>query len=308
MEKDDELLGEGNSYNTEFRQYDPRVGRWLSLDPLMADYPDSSPYVSFNNNPILYNDPYGLEGENTIDPPKTHNIKSGETLSGIAEKHKTTVDNLAKWNDIVDPDKIKAGDKLYLSDPTQYNKSRNMTAAEYYGIKDGTDITIELDENFNEKSVTSEGIEYKKEQIRVILFAEGAVGLAGARSLKGTSLTKNKKYNPNVSATKRVMNSKGLAYPKVVVEGFGEVPFPKGPFTPNNSQVLRSQFTPKLKNDFKNWWIQQGRPWPNVPEGSTLNIHHIKPLGHGGTNSFDNLVPLIQPQQHQPFTNWWRGF
>lgn len=103
-------------------------------------------------------------------------------------------------------------------------------------------------------------------------------------------------------------NAKGAAYPKVVVEGFGEVPFPKGPFTPNNSQVLRSQFTPKLKADFKDWWIQQGRPWPNVPEGSTLNIHHIQPLGHGGTNSFNNLVPLIQPQQHQPFTNWWRGF
>ena len=114
--------------------------------------------------------------------------------------------------------------------------------------------------------------------------------------------------NSEANAAKGVVNSKGVAYPKVIVEDFGEVQFPKGPFTPNNSQVLRSQFTPKLKADFKDWWIQQGRSWPNVPEGSALNIHHIKPLGHGGTNSFDNLVPLIQPQQHQPFTNWWRGF
>jgi len=36
MEKDDEVKGSGNSYTTEFRQYDPRLGRWMSLDPLMA--------------------------------------------------------------------------------------------------------------------------------------------------------------------------------------------------------------------------------------------------------------------------------
>jgi RHS repeat-associated protein len=66
MEKDDEVSGEGNSYNTTFRQYDSRIARWLSLDPLMAKYPHQSPYVAFNNNPIYYADPTGLEG----DPPQ----------------------------------------------------------------------------------------------------------------------------------------------------------------------------------------------------------------------------------------------
>ena len=60
MEKDPEIKGEGNSFTTEFRQYDPRLGRWLSLDPLMSMFPDMSPYVAFDNNPILYVDPYGL--------------------------------------------------------------------------------------------------------------------------------------------------------------------------------------------------------------------------------------------------------
>ena len=36
MEKDDEVKGVGNSYNTTFRQYDPRLGRWMSLDPPLA--------------------------------------------------------------------------------------------------------------------------------------------------------------------------------------------------------------------------------------------------------------------------------
>jgi RHS repeat-associated protein len=60
MELDNEVKGNGNSYTTEFRQYDPRLGRWLSLDPLMSMFPDMSPYVAFDNNPILFIDPYGL--------------------------------------------------------------------------------------------------------------------------------------------------------------------------------------------------------------------------------------------------------
>jgi RHS repeat-associated protein len=59
MELDNELSGNGNSYTTEFRQYDPRLGRWKSLDPLMAQQPDQSPYKAFFNNPIYWIDPYG---------------------------------------------------------------------------------------------------------------------------------------------------------------------------------------------------------------------------------------------------------
>ena len=62
METDKEVKGNGNSYTTEFRQYDPRLGRWLSLDPLKGKYPWMSPYVAFNNNPIFFIDPLGLEG------------------------------------------------------------------------------------------------------------------------------------------------------------------------------------------------------------------------------------------------------
>ena len=62
MEGDDEVKGVGNSYTTQFRQYDPRLGRWKSLDPLMAIQPFQSPYQAFNNNPIFFTDPLGLIG------------------------------------------------------------------------------------------------------------------------------------------------------------------------------------------------------------------------------------------------------
>lgn len=70
MESDNETKGSGNSYTTEFRQYDPRLGRWLSLDPLMAQFPWQSPYCAFDNNPVFFTDPLGLAAEGCEgDPP-----------------------------------------------------------------------------------------------------------------------------------------------------------------------------------------------------------------------------------------------
>jgi RHS repeat-associated protein len=51
-EKDDEVIGEGNSYTTEFRQLDPRLGRWLSVDPLASNRSWMSPYNFVQNNTI----------------------------------------------------------------------------------------------------------------------------------------------------------------------------------------------------------------------------------------------------------------
>ena len=58
-EADDEVKGSGNSYTTEFRQLDPRLGRWLSIDPKATSMPWQSPYCSMDNNPIWFNDPLG---------------------------------------------------------------------------------------------------------------------------------------------------------------------------------------------------------------------------------------------------------
>ncbi|UTW66278.1 RHS repeat-associated core domain-containing protein [bacterium SCSIO 12643] len=56
MEKDDEVKGTGNSLDFGARIYDPRVGRWLSLDPLMAKYLGMSPYNFVGNSPIKFVD------------------------------------------------------------------------------------------------------------------------------------------------------------------------------------------------------------------------------------------------------------
>ncbi len=56
MEKDDEIKGNGNSYDFGARMYDGRIGRWLSIDPLERSYPNFSPYMGIGNNPIYLTD------------------------------------------------------------------------------------------------------------------------------------------------------------------------------------------------------------------------------------------------------------
>ncbi|MDL2309457.1 hypothetical protein LJC68_08490 [Bacteroidales bacterium OttesenSCG-928-B11] len=56
QEKDDEIYGEGSALSFEFRMYDSRLGRWFSIDPLQAKYPNLSPYAFTANNPIRFVD------------------------------------------------------------------------------------------------------------------------------------------------------------------------------------------------------------------------------------------------------------
>ena len=57
MESDPEVLGEANVYGTYFREYDSRLGRWWSNDPIRRA--GESPYAAMGNNPVLYVDPHG---------------------------------------------------------------------------------------------------------------------------------------------------------------------------------------------------------------------------------------------------------
>jgi RHS repeat-associated protein len=60
-EKDNELKGEGNSIDYGFRMYDPRIGRFFSVDPLFKDYPELTPFQFSSNTPIWAIDLDGLE-------------------------------------------------------------------------------------------------------------------------------------------------------------------------------------------------------------------------------------------------------
>ncbi len=63
QEKDDEVKGSGNSYAFKYRIHDPRIGRFLSVDPLAQSYLWNSTYA-FSENRVI--DGIDLEGSEYI--------------------------------------------------------------------------------------------------------------------------------------------------------------------------------------------------------------------------------------------------
>jgi RHS repeat-associated protein len=85
MEADDEMKGDGNSYDFGARILDPRLGRWFTIDPSVEKYPSFSSYNFVMNSPLLYDDPTGESGEVTINrKTKTVTVTSHMIFYGSA--------------------------------------------------------------------------------------------------------------------------------------------------------------------------------------------------------------------------------
>ncbi len=113
QEIDKDILGSVELYTAEFWEYDPRLGRRWNVDQVVKA--SHSPYMTFNNNPIVFADPLGLDGV-----PKQHTVAKGDNLTDLAKKYKTTVDDLLKWNpSIKDKNKIYQGNIVNVSDPAK---------------------------------------------------------------------------------------------------------------------------------------------------------------------------------------------
>ena len=84
-ERDDEVHGEGNSYDLGLRQYDPRLGRMKSLDPRTPEYPWQSPFVYHKNSPIAVIDYLG-GGDNDYGTPEEAEAARQEAIREYGEK------------------------------------------------------------------------------------------------------------------------------------------------------------------------------------------------------------------------------
>ncbi len=78
METDPEIKeGRDQHYTTFFRQYDPRLGRWWSHDPVKQM--GESPYAAMFNNPVMFSDPLGNDPPPCEGCPETGNEKHGDS-------------------------------------------------------------------------------------------------------------------------------------------------------------------------------------------------------------------------------------
>ena len=67
-ENDNEVKGESSQQDYGMRIYDPRIGKFLSVDPISSKYPELTPYQFASDRPIDGVDEDGLEWAKGRDP------------------------------------------------------------------------------------------------------------------------------------------------------------------------------------------------------------------------------------------------
>ncbi len=94
---------------------------------------------------LLISEPKTTDKKTTV-KSKTHTVKEGENLSGIAEKYNISVQNIKDWNDI-ENDIIIPGQELKVSKPSEKN-NKETSKSKTYKVKKG-DTLASIAEEFN---------------------------------------------------------------------------------------------------------------------------------------------------------------
>jgi len=127
--KDNSIYGATNVYTTQFRELDPRLGKWWSTDPVV--HAGQSPYLSMGDNPIFNIDPNGNDNY-TVD-------KKG--IISLKEKTKDKTDKLLALDDKgkVQQNKFITVPKGILNQKQSFDTKNDKTGkpetTDYYNIK-----------------------------------------------------------------------------------------------------------------------------------------------------------------------------
>jgi RHS repeat-associated protein len=115
---DNEVKGDGNQIDYGNRIYDPRLGRFLSVDPLQKKFPALSSYQFSGNNPIATIDLDGLEPA-AINPGTQNLVLILQGYGGDPPDNNTQASNAAKTIPGLGPDEalgsiVSTGPKLQI--------------------------------------------------------------------------------------------------------------------------------------------------------------------------------------------------
>lgn len=153
QEEDSEMYGGAVSY--KYRVHDPRLGRFLSLDPLAPEYPWNSPYAFSENRVIDARELEGLEAiPSTVELQNIENRARETVENGRMAGLNFAADNLERYLDgaggkqevplltlrsFLEFRKAEGRVKRYFIEDVMSQKGK------FRGLKDGETYTIEED-------------------------------------------------------------------------------------------------------------------------------------------------------------------
>jgi len=114
-EIDKEIEGGGNNYTTEYRLFDTRIAKFLSVDPLYSVSPGWSPYRLLYCNPLNWIDPSGLlewSPQKNSDGSVSYISEEKDNMSTFKEQYGLTENqaiNIFKKNNISTKETLKKG-------------------------------------------------------------------------------------------------------------------------------------------------------------------------------------------------------
>ncbi|MBT2563802.1 AHH domain-containing protein [Pedobacter sp. ISL-68] len=101
-ENDNEVKGTGNQQDYGMRIYDPRIGKFLSVDPITKQYPELTPYQFASNTPIAAIDRDGLESAVMIVPRGVSNYDHMQVIQGMNKTYKNFFTGVFTASDVND--------------------------------------------------------------------------------------------------------------------------------------------------------------------------------------------------------------
>jgi RHS repeat-associated protein len=160
-ENDNEAKGEGNQIDFGSRIFDPRLGRFLSIDPLQKKYPNLTPYNFTGNSPIVFVDYDGEDFGIKID----HDAKTIIIVADIYTTSKITYSQAKKaadqWNSksakidgytVTFKVEVKEPSKAFFTDEQLKSKeNRNAAAWHEASTSDNGNVYAGLDGHMSKK-------------------------------------------------------------------------------------------------------------------------------------------------------------
>lgn len=176
-ENDNEVKGNGNQQDYGLRIYDPRIGKFLSVDPLTKDYPMLTPYQFASNRPIDGIDLDGAEWQPTDDKGNdvatdANNISSYRWVGYNSFAYQNADGSISKYRQSSEARQIGVG-APEGSVPTGYafgdNWARKYTSNQYN--QSGT-IELSVLDNANQEKVSTLHPEFKKAATKLVLLSD----------------------------------------------------------------------------------------------------------------------------------------